>query len=1123
MSKQFTTVKIYKQPYQIPRELDVLLCCVESGDFSKDVADSIKQFICSEIANAKNTAQTDKVEAFGRGSTSVCFRSVDNDKKRYIYKQFYPQDTKTVTVQLKEGNGCFVWLSDDATEDERASFLRRFVRFVDQIKLIQDTVTNANTDEHNSLLDFELALTSLGLTWCVNVLYGNTLQEVFNEPCANLTVQHVYNRMQLVLNLAKDVQFFHRHKIFHGDIKPNNYLKADFKLGNYDVCNIDYDTCVTEEQLNSGYLDHFLSTTTSFYSSSMLKKLVNSHSGNFDGFAAFDVKALAKNLMYALDFEGGVFVEEASKDRLGDELRDWNDIFEKSRAYRRLFYLLGANKKLSSLYIINKLTQFLKNCSYNCKRSQKISTVESFISQLTDLVELIGEMFSICSCEQMTQDILKCRGLDELQKQQEQQLYFLNDVVNREFAIGDKVEKILSECFEVKDKSFDVKRIDKRLLPNIDGDEEVYGPIEVVQPANDAGVSTTEIETRWYSIPFKFGFNGDTPLNQLLEAKTQNIFLSANGGVGKSTTLFTFWLDYLLGVHQKPCIYIDLKRLELNDEANAIRRFVKKKSEYTLDLESTFKQADFIILLDGANEADEGLRRSGVSDCFLVEETKHLMALGYRVVLSNRTETVHTLSSQSQNREFDKECMLYCKLSELTDEQLLAVKPDIDKASTTYKLLKNNMMLSIFGNLKGYGMLQDEKNVTGGQLLQKYFEICFKVRYIKNLLKTKDGEVELYAKIVGGQIDDKIYDAIDKYKKVYDFLIEHACCQIIDGNEIKGNRVFDITEHLGILTNNGENYVWTNEIYQEYFKARLFVNILARLEAGEEYTAPLTKSKRNYGISYNVLCIDNDFVLYNSFEWHYSGYFNPFVIRIISELEAYSQQRLDTISLKAKEDDYASVLVINLAQLLGLDIPSGITKISTHSFKYTAKKIAIPKNIKIIDRQAFISNSQLEEVQLNCDSLHINEYAFTACSNLKSVKFNCSYLRIGKNAFGACESLDEIVIPCKVKFDISSGAFADCLKLKHVTMTDVEYIDTSAFHNCKALETVQLDGNIQAVNNTFTFYECPSLKQVTVNGVNLTELKRVNLVCENSESKRLNQEILILKTVWGYPTDKENK
>lgn len=1141
MSEKIQNITIYKQPYKSDR-LDAYVNCVLSEDFSKNLARSkelaceIRKFICDEISSVKMADAPEQITKVAEGSSSVCYRSDSNEQCKYIYKLFAPQGIRTDTEYG------FVWLSDDATDEECVSFLRRFARFIKQIETIQSVVEQSNHEERNLLVKLQLSLTSLGFVWRADVLYGETLQQIFNDNPILSTPQDVYDRMQLVLNLSHEIQFLHRDQIFHGDIKPDNFLKASFKQGHYNVCNIDYDTCLAIDQRKEGHPQHLLASTASFYSSTILKNLAKSKTATFDDWAALDVKALAKVLMCALGFNIEALSKEEKNSLSTDELGDWNELFTKSNAFQNLFMALGAKDKLSSLYIVNKLTRILGNCSYNAKPSKKITTVDRFIAELKSIADMIGVLFNVCPNNQVTDDIVKCRGLDELQRQQKQQKYFLNDVVNREFQIDDEVEKVIAKCFDVTNTDPNVKPIDKRLLPTISCEEMLYGPIETIPPYSDIRFrSEPRIEVRWYGQIFTYSFNGDTPLNQLVTTHPEkNFFLSANGGAGKTTTLFAFWLDYLASTHNKTCIYVDLKRLDPAEEANAIRNFMLKNSEYAIDLTAKPRHDDFILLLDGANETSSELRSNGVSDCYLVEEIKQLIENGYRIVLSNRTEVVSVLGAQHDDtktkqsrrrywsnvkREFETDCMLYCKLVELTDEQVSYVAPSIDKNSTAYKLLKNNMMLSIFGTLAQYkDVLKDGTVVTGGWLLQQYFEICFQARYIKTLLKRKESEFELYEKIIAEQREEKISDAIDKYKMVFDFLVEHACCNVIDGEQIAGNRVFEITEHLGVLTNNDGKYVWTNEIYQEYFKACLLVKILAELEKGKPFVLPVHITENLAGYSMSFMHFDNHYIAYNdSFSQLHLRYFNAFIIKLISEIGNYDQQKLDAISEKVNDNSIASKLVINLSQLLGLNIPVGFVELTDHCSMGITNKIVLPSHVKTIGNRAFIADDKLEEVIFNCDELQIKDYAFASCSSLKTLQFNCSSVRIENYPFALCSSLEKVDIGCKVKFVSKSGAFANCIKLKQVSLSDVEVVDDSLFHNCQSLEKVELNG-VKSDIDTLNFYECPALKQVMINGTNWIKLKTDNIECErrvgpfNTEK----ETFYVLKTVWGLPTNCNN-
>lgn len=1083
MDEQIKNITIYKQPYKSDR-LDAYVNCILSGDFSKNLAGKIRKFICDEINCAKTADEPEQITKVAEGSSSVCYRSDSNEQCKYIYKLFDPQGIRTDTE-----NG-FVWLSDDASNEECASFLRRFARFIKQIETIQSIVKYGNDEEHNLLVKLQLSLTSLGLVWGVNVLYGETLQQIFNDNPILSTQQDVYDRMLLVLNLAHEIQFLHRHLIFHGDIKPDNFFKVSFKQGHYDVCNIDYDTCLAIDQRKEGHPQHLLASTASFYSSTILKNLVKSETATFDDWAVLDVKALAKVLMCALGFNIEALSKEEKNSLSTDELGDWNELFTKSNAFQNLFMALGAKDKLSSLYIVNKLTKFLKNCSYNAKPSQKIITIDHFIDELANIANLIGKMFEICSSTQLADDIIKCRGLDELQRKQVQQEYFLNGIVKREFTIDDEVEKILAECFDITNRDSDVNPIDKRLLPSI-----------FTQSKSHKGGKKI------------YAYNVKSPLEQLLSDTDKNLFLYADGGTGKSTTMYTFWLDYLSGKHAIPCIYVDMKLLNKRDTSEAISRYVSDK--YGIKLQNITDKTKIILLLDGANEAEYTLRTcektpdSGETDykeCCLVRECNNLISFGYKLVITNRTHTFQITNSKeiSEESAFNLQFMEYCKLSELTDEQLSNVVPNVDTSSTLYRLLKNNMMLYVYRNLQKFDIHIDSNQINAGQLLKLYFDICFRVKYIKNSLKETKSELELREIISSNAIDiyqnEEIKTENNRYDDICRYLSDYAFEGDFNFVTIQQRIGIKPTEHLSILScEGGIRYVWTNEMYKQFFQASKVMRVCRDIEKGKSYSYEELEKLYDFG--------SNMYLVY-----HLAG-----------ELGCFNQEQVDTIStnmLKFAPDH--TDFVIELALLAGLDLPEGITTIPENCFSYCSllKKLDLKRSIKKIERGAFYECTSLETLRIKSVD-KIEGGAFCNCDNLKNIAIENAGQVGFMWAFTNCVSLEEVCLHGKdlhimgsifgganiKKISISSAYDLRNIdsdarnSIKHIAFTnDVDYVSSirelcpnvesvicegevgvgdDAFVDCEKLQRIQFEGYVKFVGKN-AFANCPSLEIIDV-------------------------------------------
>jgi len=96
-----------------------------------------------------------------------------------------------------------------------------------------------------------------------------------------------------------------------------------------------------------------------------------------------------------------------------------------------------------------------------------------------------------------------------------------------------------------------------------------------------------------------------------------------------------------------------------------------------------------------------------------------------------------------------------------------------------------------------------------------------------------------------------------------------------------------------------------------------------------------------------------------------------------------------------------------------------------------SKILIIPEGVKSIGTNAFIDNTDIEEVVLPESLISIEDCAFSGCTGLKKIKFPQGLKKIGPFSFFGCESLEDIVFPDSLEYLIG-GSFAGCVNLKKV-------------------------------------------------------------------------------------------
>lgn len=123
-----------------------------------------------------------------------------------------------------------------------------------------------------------------------------------------------------------------------------------------------------------------------------------------------------------------------------------------------------------------------------------------------------------------------------------------------------------------------------------------------------------------------------------------------------------------------------------------------------------------------------------------------------------------------------------------------------------------------------------------------------------------------------------------------------------------------------------------------------------------------------------------------------------------------------------------------------------------------AKKVVIPKGVKVIGEYAF-ANKKITEVVFPDELRIIGKYAFSGCQYLAKVTFSEGITIIGEASFSDCLKLAEIVLPESVT-GIGDGAFCSCSSLTEIKIPkNVSLIGIGAFVDCGNLEKINVDAN----------------------------------------------------------------
>ena len=180
-----------------------------------------------------------------------------------------------------------------------------------------------------------------------------------------------------------------------------------------------------------------------------------------------------------------------------------------------------------------------------------------------------------------------------------------------------------------------------------------------------------------------------------------------------------------------------------------------------------------------------------------------------------------------------------------------------------------------------------------------------------------------------------------------------------------------------------------------------------------------------------------------------------------------------------------------------------VTRISNNAFENekTIKKIVLPDNLKVIEKEAFYNCENLSEMDLPNTLEEIQSRAF---SNTKlydlvfpekvkvlnpGVLVNSTVDKvivipesievIGDSVFIFNELIEEVILPKSLK-RIENFAFSYCKNLKKINLPEnLEYIGKNAF-DATAIEKIEIPANIEVIEES-TFRGCSELKEVVLN------------------------------------------
>jgi hypothetical protein len=563
-------------------------------------------------------------------------------------------------------------------------------------------------------------------------------------------------------------------------------------------------------------------------------------------------------------------------------------------------------------------------------------------------------------------------------------------------------------------------------------------------------------------------------LSLLKDQNIKNLFLYGESGCGKTVSM----LDLVSQIRQHyPVLYLPL---DLLSKPNSLikNHIIENNTEgYNLDfvkLRGFAKSEKVYLIIDGTNEAHENAKEA------IVAEIANF-ANDFSLIITSRTQDIILNKSLLQDKEFPN--FTYGKYHLLTDEQVKKhleenqISFNYTRNKMLFNILKNNLRLKMFTELKKGRKGHDLDLTTPGELLFAYFfddssnSILSKLKqdYYRNLGRGADG---------GESIDNL-------FKDISSYAINNRDFKDI----LKEDKQTKLLSSLGIFEINEKSFDFTHSDYRHFFEALYLNSLLDNLfkNLDRNFKENLTNLKKYLllpHITYETL-----YFTANLAKVHKG---NKYLFENLFKLIK------DNLYLYDKD------LINKLYVLVALGLNDQFETLNTYglleeipSFMFDGcnvlNAINIPEGVKTISRSAFYRCENLSEIVFPETLTNIRSWAFVRCPEIKSVSIPVNVNKLGCPVFVNCEKLMHVTVDNKnrsfshsldqhllldkkqkVLLYVANGAkeielpksvttigpwaFKDAKSLTKVFIpSNVNYVSSDAFDNCHGLLGFEVD------------------------------------------------------------------
>ena len=231
----------------------------------------------------------------------------------------------------------------------------------------------------------------------------------------------------------------------------------------------------------------------------------------------------------------------------------------------------------------------------------------------------------------------------------------------------------------------------------------------------------------------------------------------------------------------------------------------------------------------------------------------------------------------------------------------------------------------------------------------------------------------------------------------------------------------------------------------------------------------------------------------------------------------YNCVLLSDIELPSKLEVIKSSAFYGCVSLKSITIGEGVTQIGGEAFRNCTNLSTI--NFNAVNCGNLLTNDSFRNLSANCNAVIGNNVTripsnLFAYSPIKTIVIGSNVTEIGTSAFISCSNLINVDIPNSVK-TLSSSAFNGCSKLESVTIGEgVKTFGSETFRNCTSLKTINF--NASSCNNVagygYNFYNISSDAELLVGEKvelipsNLFSSSSIKTVKLGSSVSEINQE-----------------